>query len=49
MAQQVALGVSKLERGGVEGNSLAGQLTGDISAAALSATLISPILTAIDR
>lgn len=28
---------------------MVGQLTGDISAAALSATLISPILTAIDR
>jgi hypothetical protein len=49
MTQQVPLEVSKLEEGGMEGCSLVGQLTGDISAAALSATLISPILAAIDR
>ncbi|KAJ4988789.1 hypothetical protein SVAN01_05766 [Stagonosporopsis vannaccii] len=35
--------------GGWKGSTLPGQLAGDLTAAAVSATLISPVLTAIDR
>jgi hypothetical protein len=49
MTQQGAPERSGLAWRGWDKSALPGQLAGDIGAAAVSATLISPVLTAIDR
>ncbi|KAG9196965.1 hypothetical protein G6514_002728 [Epicoccum nigrum] len=49
MSQQAAPERPKLAWGNWRGSTLPGQLAGDLGAAAVSATLISPVLTAIDR
>ncbi|KAH6618719.1 hypothetical protein C7974DRAFT_35987 [Boeremia exigua] len=49
MTQQLAPEHTKFGWGGWRGSTLPAQLTGDLGAAAVSATLISPVLTAIDR
>jgi hypothetical protein len=49
MTQQLASEGPKFGWGGWKGSTLPGQLAGDLGAAAVSATLISPVLTAIDR
>ena len=49
MSQQVAPQRPDFGWGLGTGGTLPGQLAGDVGAAAVSATLISPVLTAIDR
>jgi hypothetical protein len=49
MTQQLAPERPKLAWRGRKGSALPGQLAGDLGAATVSATLISPVLTAIDR
>ncbi|KAF2629638.1 hypothetical protein BU25DRAFT_419929 [Macroventuria anomochaeta] len=49
MTQQLAPERPMFTWGGWRGSTLTGQFAGDLGAAAVSATLISPVLTAIDR
>lgn len=49
MTEQIAPERPRFAWGKWKGSTLPGQLAGDLGAAAVSATLISPVLTAIDR